>query len=97
MLKGSGPAVQERFPALARLLPARRRIPFVPQTAMTDCGAACLTMTLGWHGKTVALDEVRQVTGLAIHGTDAPTLLRTAEHFGLRGRGVQVNDPEELA
>jgi ABC-type bacteriocin/lantibiotic exporter with double-glycine peptidase domain len=88
--------LHERFPALAALIPGRRRLRFIPQTAVTDCGPACLAMTLGWHGKTVSLDDVRQVTGLALHGTDATTLVRAAEHFGLRGRGVQINDPEDL-
>jgi ATP-binding cassette subfamily B protein len=88
--------LHERFPALAALIPGRRRLQFVPQTAAADCGAACLAMTLGWHGKTVSLDDVRQVTGLSMHGTDATTLVRAAEHFGLRGRGVQINDPEDL-
>ncbi|HEX3129410.1 MAG TPA: peptidase domain-containing ABC transporter [Thermoanaerobaculia bacterium] len=88
--------LHQRFPALAALIPTRRRIRFTPQTAVTDCGPACLAMTLGWHGRTVSLDDVRQVTGLAMHGTDATTLLRAAEHFGLRGRGVQLNDPEDL-
>gem|GEM_PF-14087 len=74
-----------------------RRIRYVPQTAAADCGAACLAMTLGWHGKTVPLDEVRQVTGLGRHGLDANTLIRAAEHFGLRGRGVQLQQPEDLA
>jgi ABC-type bacteriocin/lantibiotic exporter with double-glycine peptidase domain len=88
--------LHRRFPALAALIPTRRRIRFVPQTAVTDCGPACLAMALGWHGKTVSLEDVRQVTGLAMHGTDATTLLRAAEHFGLRGRGVQLNDPDDL-
>jgi len=74
-----------------------RRIRYVPQTAAADCGAACLAMTLGWHGKTVALEEVRKVTGLGRQGLDANTLIRAAEHFGLRGRGVQIQQPEDLA
>ena len=89
--------LHRRFPALAALNPLRRRrMPFVAQTAVTDCGAACLAMALGWHGRTVSLDDVRQVTGLALHGTDATTVLRAAEHFGLRGRGVQIDTPEDL-
>ena len=74
-----------------------RRIRYVPQTAAADCGAACLAMTLDWHGKTVPLDEVRKVTGLGRQGLDANTLVRAAEHFGLRGRGVQLEQPEDLA
>jgi len=73
-----------------------RRIRYVPQTAAADCGAACLAMTLGWHGKTVPLNEVRKVTGLGRQGLDANTLIRAAEHFGLRGRGVQIERLEDL-
>ncbi len=74
-----------------------KRIPFVPQTAAADCGAACLAMALGLHGKHVSLDDVRQVTGLSRHGVDAQRLLAAAEHFGMRGRGVQLRTPEDLA
>jgi predicted double-glycine peptidase len=43
----------ERFPALKSLSAGRRlrRIPWVRQTAATDCGAACLAMVLAYHGK----------------------------------------------
>lgn len=74
-----------------------RRVPFVAQTAAADCGAACVAMTLALHGRIVALDEVRAVTGLSRHGIDAQRLLSAAEHFGLRGRGVQVRTPDDLA
>lgn len=85
-----------RVRALAGRVGTRRRVTLVPQTAAGDCGAACLAMGLGWHGKSVSLEEVRRVTGLSRHGLDARTLLRAAEHFGLRGRGVQLREPEEL-
>ncbi len=84
-------------PLLAALSTGRRRLRYVPQAAAADCGAACLAMSLGWHGKTVSLEQVRRVTGSARHGLDAQTLLRAANHFGLRGRGVQVGEPEDLA
>ena len=84
-------------PLLAAVTRRRVRIRYVPQTSVADCGAACLAMTLGWHGKTVALDDVRKVTGSGRHGLDANTLIRAAEHFGLRGRGVQLREPEDLA
>jgi ATP-binding cassette, subfamily B, bacterial len=67
-----------------------RRVPFVQQTAATDCGAACLAMTLGFHGRRVTLAEVRKVTGLGRDGTDAMDLVETARSFGLRGRCLSV-------
>jgi ABC-type bacteriocin/lantibiotic exporter with double-glycine peptidase domain len=87
----------DRFPALAGLrLGRRRRIPFIQQTAATDCGAACLAMVLGYHGKAVSLSQVREATGVSRHGTSAFAILETARHFGLRGRGVQISDIREI-
>src|SRR4051794_8260194 len=73
------------------------RIRFVAQTAAADCGSACLAMTLGVHGKHLPLDQVREVTGLSRHGVDAQRLLQAAAHFGLRGRGVHLRTPDDLA
>ena len=87
----------ERFPALAKLaLGHRRRIPYIQQTAAADCGAACLAMVLAYHGKEVRLDEVRGVSGISQLGTNALTLMRTARWFGLRGRGVQIEELDDL-
>ncbi len=86
-----------RFPALAKLaLGRRRRIPYVQQTAAADCAAACLAMTLAYHGKEVRLDDVRGVSGISQLGTNALTLIRTARWFGLRGRGVTIEDLDDL-
>lgn len=82
----------ERFPALRRLPSDRkaRRIPLVRQLAATDCGAAALAMVLGYHGKQVPLDEVRQSLGVGRSGTSAAALLRAGRAYGLRGRGVRA-------
>jgi ABC-type bacteriocin/lantibiotic exporter with double-glycine peptidase domain len=74
-----------------------RRVPFIAQTAASDCGSACLAMSLATHGKHVPLDDVRAVTGLSRHGLDAQRLLAAAAHFGLRGRGVHLRTPDDLA
>ncbi len=88
----------ERFPALRRLTGAggKRRVPYIQQTAATDCGSACLTMALGYFGKHMRLDEVREVVGYGREGASAPAILRAAEWFGLRGRGVKVERLEDL-
>ena len=88
----------DRFPALGNLRwgGRRRRIPYVAQAAATDCGAACIAMVLGSFGRATGLSEVRDATGISRHGTSALTLLDAAGHFGLRGRGVQIEDPDDL-
>ena len=87
-----GPSFAERFPALARLRfwRAPRRIPVIQQLTATDCGATCLAMVLGYHGKTVRLDEVRDVCGTDRNGTDALAVLDAARWHGLVGRGVRL-------
>ena len=77
---------------LGRLLRRVRgvRVPYVPQMELSDCGAACLAMTLALHGKHVPLDEVRVVTGTDREGVDALAITRAARHFGLRARGLRL-------
>ncbi|HEX8818838.1 MAG TPA: peptidase domain-containing ABC transporter [Archangium sp.] len=88
------PGLTERFPAFRNLhvKGGKRRIPLVRQLSEIECGAACLAMVLGYHGKQVRLEEVRQAMGAARDGVSALDILRSARTFGLRGRGVSVDD-----
>ncbi len=81
-----------RFPALARLVRfgKRRQIPHVQQLEAADCGAACLAMVLGYHGRNVRLDEVRNAVGVSRDGANALSILRAGETYGMRGRGLKV-------
>jgi ATP-binding cassette subfamily B protein len=92
------PPLQEKFPALQKLAFTRRRqkVPYVQQTTASDCGSASLAMVLGYYGKHVRLDEVRKVTGYGRDGADALAILSTARAFGLRGRGVKVEEVDDL-
>ena len=59
-----------RYPALRRLGETLRgrRIPWIRQLTGTECGAACLAMVLGYHGKQVRLDlTAEQLLGQAWH------------------------------
>lgn len=92
------PGLVERFPALARLgFGHQRRIPYVQQTAGSDCGSACLTMILSYWGRDLRLDEVREIAGFGRDGADALSLLRAGRWFGLRGRGVKVEEVDDLS
>jgi ATP-binding cassette, subfamily B, bacterial len=73
-----------------------KRVPVIRQTAETDCGAACLTMVLAWYGKSVRLDDVRNLLGVGRDGADALSLLKGARFHGLRARGVQVPEVGNL-
>ncbi|CAM3113641.1 peptidase domain-containing ABC transporter [Corallococcus sp. ZKHCc1 1396] len=93
MAPESKPSLQSRFPALRRLSArvGRHRIPEFRQMALTDCGAACLAMVLGYHGRHVTLQEVRESAGVARDGLTALTLLNAARRLGLRGRGASLD------
>jgi ABC-type bacteriocin/lantibiotic exporter with double-glycine peptidase domain len=74
---------------------SRARIPVVTQVSAAECGAACLTMVLGLHGRRCSLEEVRQQVGCGRDGASAHHILSAARRYGLRGRGLKL-EPSEL-
>ncbi|MDQ3951935.1 MAG: peptidase domain-containing ABC transporter [Actinomycetota bacterium] len=67
-----------------------KRIPYVQQLEISDCGAACLAMTLAFHGRHVSPEEVRSATGTGRDGVDASSIVRAARAYDMRARGVKV-------
>jgi len=67
------------------------KVPFVPQMEAAECGAACLAMVLGAHGRHAPLSEVREACGVTRDGTTALAVLRAGERFGLAGDGVKAD------
>lgn len=61
-----------------------------------DCGAACLAMVLRFWGRDVLLGELHDTLGVDNNGVGALGILRAARCYGLRGRGVQVGNLEQL-
>jgi ATP-binding cassette, subfamily B, bacterial len=91
------PDLISKFPVLSKLLlrkKLRKRIPIVRQAMTTDCGAACLSMVLAYHGKRVPLEEIRKGLGVGRDGTTAAALLRLGRAHGLRGRCVRCEISE---
>ncbi|MEV7076530.1 peptidase domain-containing ABC transporter [Streptomyces sp. NPDC093990] len=74
-----------------RDLRRRRNVPVCFQTQVSDCGPACLVMTLRHHGIDVHLDEVRDQVNSGRNGASARTLLDLARRHGLEGRGVRTD------
>jgi ABC-type bacteriocin/lantibiotic exporter with double-glycine peptidase domain len=80
-----------RFPSLLRLgLSQKRQVPFIQQLTDTECGLACLAMILGYHGREVSLEQMRDVCGAARDGLSARDIVEASSLLGLRGRGVKV-------
>jgi ATP-binding cassette, subfamily B, bacterial len=69
----------------------RRRVPFIRQVEMADCGVACLAMIIADNRKKASLEEIKERIPIGAEGTDAFSLLQAAAFYGLQGRGVETN------
>ncbi|MGW5875104.1 peptidase domain-containing ABC transporter [Nocardiopsis terrae] len=83
----------------ARRFRARRhrgpRVPVILQNTPTECGAACLAMVLGAHGRHVPSRRLREEMDVGRDGASAQALALTAERHGMRVRAYQA-EPEAL-
>jgi ATP-binding cassette, subfamily B, bacterial len=66
------------------------KVPFFAQMEVTECGAACLAMVLGYHGHHAGLLAVREACGVSRDGASAAAILRAARRYGLEGSGYRV-------
>ncbi|HEY2733235.1 MAG TPA: peptidase domain-containing ABC transporter [Polyangiales bacterium] len=71
----------------------RGRIRPITQLTASDCGAACLAMVLGYHGRATSIEAARSVLGGTPQGVTARQLAEAARRFGLRCRGVKLDLP----
>ncbi len=91
--------VRRPFGWLAGRLPTRRnrrRVPVLFQLNATECGAACLAMVLGYHGRPTKVADVRELTGVGRDGLSAGTIVATAGKYGLRMKAFALQ-PADFA
>jgi ATP-binding cassette subfamily B protein len=68
-----------------------RRVAFIPQMEVTECGAAALAMILAFHGHHATLPEVRQACGVSRDGANALAMVKAARRYGLAAEGVRLD------
>ena len=78
-----------------RLFP--RRVPYVPQMEVAECGAACLVMVLGYHGHHLALSAARDACSVSRDGATAYSIAKAAQARGLEVVPLRLGDARELA
>ncbi|MCC5579949.1 peptidase domain-containing ABC transporter [Microtetraspora sp. AC03309] len=73
----------------------RGRVPVIRQATMADCGAACLAMVLGHHGRRTTVREVGEHVQVSRDGLNALAIAEAARSYGLRAKAFSLA-PEQL-
>lgn len=68
----------------------RGRVPVVLQMTIIECGAACLAMLAGYHGRQTRLSECRDLLGTGRDGISAYEIVEAGQALGLEMEGYEV-------
>lgn len=69
----------------------KRPFPFYLQPDAKDCGPTCLRIVSKFYGKTIPLQDIRNLSETTREGSSLLGLSDAAENLGLRSLGVQID------
>ncbi|HKS48929.1 MAG TPA: peptidase domain-containing ABC transporter [Amycolatopsis sp.] len=75
----------------------RRQVPVLISDTMTECGAACLAMVLGYFGRLAAVEECAKRCFVGRDGASALAVATAARGYGLQVKPYQVERLDDLA
>ena len=73
-----------------------KKIIVVKQHDITDCGPACLSSIIQFHGGFVPLEILRLKCETSIEGTSAFNLIETAKYYNLKAKAIKLSNLNEL-
>lgn len=68
----------------------RRKVPVIQQTAMAECGLACLAMVAGFHGFRTDLNTLRRRFPVSLKGATLRSLMTTADRLNMGSRPLKL-------
>lgn len=77
---------------------SRSKVPVIQQTAMAECGLACLAMVCSFHGHRTDLNTLRQKFPVSLKGATLQDLMTMADSlaFTTRPLKVELNELKDL-
>ena len=69
---------------------------FIHQHGQSDCGVACLSAIINYHGGNRTLDEIRQLSGTTKTGTSLLGLYQGAKALGFEAVGLEAEGIDNL-
>ncbi len=69
-----------------------KKYPFVKQSGIKDCGAACLLMIVKYYNGDISLENLRDLTKTSKNGTTAYHLIQAAKTLGFDAYGLKLNE-----
>lgn len=75
---------------IKKVLSFTRRYPVVRQHDITDCGAACLSSIVKYHGGNISIAKLREYSGTGKEGTTGFGLVKALQKLGFTAKGLKT-------